>query len=157
MPIQDAGFRSVWLISLGLALLVGCTDKPTKPRAAMRIGPDAIDADAPQDFTQTASGLKYRILRKSDGPKPSDSSTIRVHYRGWLDNGNEFENSYSRGVASMFHMRENIKGWREGLQLIGRGGMIELEVPPALGYQDRRKDNIPPNSTLHFQIELLDL
>lgn len=153
-----AGFHSglLW-IALGVTLLTGCPESAKKPRVAPRFGPDVVDSDAPQEFTQTASGLKYRILRKSDGHRPAESATIRVHYRGWLDDGTEFENSYSRGVSTQFRMRDNIAGWREGLQLIGRGGMIELEVPPELGYGAQRKDGIPPNSTLHFQVELLDV
>ena len=119
------------------------------------VEPGPADADAPQDFTSTASGLKYRILRKSDGQKPVATDTVVVHYRGWLDNGKEFDSSYNRGQEIDFPLNGVIGGWTEGLQLIGEGGMIELEVPSELGYGGRgAPPDIPPNATLHFLVEL---
>jgi len=120
----------------------------------VEIGPD--DPDAPTECETTESGLKFRILRKSDGPKPAPENYVRVHYKGWLDDGTVFENSYKESRASTFKVEELIKGWGEGLQLVAEGGKIELELPPELGYGDESSDSdIPPGSTLHFVVELL--
>lgn len=114
------------------------------------------DKDAPKEFTTTESGLKYRILRKSEGKKPTATSTVTVHYRGWLDSGKEFDSSYKRGESISFPLKGVIPGWTEGLQLVGEGGMIELEIPAKLGYGDRGAPPvIPGGATLHFIVELI--
>ena len=117
--------------------------------------PGPSDPDAPEEFTATESGLKYRILRKSDKRKPAISNTVLCHYKGWLDDGTVFDSSYDRGEPIDFPLTGVIKGWTEGLQLIGEGGMIELEIPSELGYGEAGAGaSIPPNSTLHFIVEL---
>ncbi|MEX1228959.1 MAG: CocE/NonD family hydrolase [Planctomycetaceae bacterium] len=115
------------------------------------------DADAPQEFTTTDSGLKYRILRKSEGKKPTAKDTVEVHYHGWLDNEKVFDSSYDRGESIAFPLSGVIPGWTEGMQLVGEGAMIELEIPSALGYGPRGTPGgpIPGNATLHFLVELL--
>lgn len=115
------------------------------------------DPDAPKEFTGTPSGLKYRILRKSSGPKPGPTDRVKVHYRGWLDDGKEFDSSYNRGEPIDFGLNQVVKGWGEGLQFVGKGGMIELEIPGHLGYGPAGNRGIPPNATLHFVVELLDI
>lgn len=115
-----------------------------------------IDDDAPTEFTTTESGLKYRILRKSNRRKPIASSRIEVDYRGWLDDGTTFDSSYNRREPTSFSLSQVIPAWTEGLQLLGEGGMIELEVPSELGYGEAgNPPSIPPNATLHFKVELL--
>jgi len=117
-----------------------------------------VDEDAPEEFTQTASGLKYRIRRKSDGKKPTAADTVRAHYRGWIDDGTVFDSSYGRGAPTTFPLNRVIKGWTEGLQLIGEGGMIELEIPADLGYGAGGKPpKILPNATLYFLVELIEV
>jgi FKBP-type peptidyl-prolyl cis-trans isomerase FkpA len=120
-------------------------------------GAGEMDADAPEEFTRTPSGLYYRILRKSNGRKPHSIDRVLAHYKGWLNNGKQFDSSYDRGEPSEFPLTEVVPAWTEGLQLIGVGGMIELEVPPSLGYGPQPKSGIPPNSTLHFIIELKEI
>lgn len=118
--------------------------------------PLAMDAETPIEFTQTESGLKYRILRASDGQKPSAADQVTVDYAGWLDDGSEFDSSYNRGTPASFPLSGVIPGWTEGLQLVGEGGMIELEIPSELGYGERGAPGaIPPNATLHFKVELI--
>ena len=120
--------------------------------------PGPADADAPTEFTSTPSGLKYKILRKGNGEKPKASDTVTVNYRGWLDNGKEFDSSYKRGEAISFPLNRVIPGWTEGMQLVGKGGMIELEIPAKLGYGARGAGGaIPPNAQLHFLVELIDI
>ena len=125
---------------------------PPKP-----LEPGAVDKDAPEEFTTTESGLKYRIRRKSDGKKPTAANTVKVHYKGWFDNGEIFDSSYQRGKSIGFPLNQVIKGWTEGMQLVGEGGMIELEVPYNLAYGERGRPGIPPKSTLHFLVELLEV
>lgn len=123
-------------------------------RRALEPGPS--DPEAPVAFTETRSGLRYRILRVADGPRPRASDTVTCHYRGWLDDGMEFDSSYKRGEPSSFALNQVVDGWTEGLQLIGEGGMIELEVPSDLGYgPDGRPPQIPGGATLHFIVELI--
>ena len=119
--------------------------------------PGPVDSDAPVEFTTTTSGLKYRIRRKSDGKTPTAESKVKVHYRGWLDNGDVFDSSYAKREPTEFLLVKVIKGWTEGLQLVGVGGMIELEVPSDLGYGPSGNTGIPPNATLHFLVELLEI
>ncbi len=125
---------------------------------AFAVDPGPVDKDAPEEFSSTPSGLKYHIRRKSDGRKPRKTDTVKVHYRGWLDNGEEFDSSYKRGKPIEFPLNGVIPGWTEGMQLVGKGGMIELEIPSALGYGARGAGGvIPPNARLHFLVELLDI
>ena len=123
---------------------------PTLPKGA-----GDIDSTAPTAFTVTASGLKYRILRQGAGTKPAASQAVEVHYHGWLPGGKVFDSSYQRGQTISFGLQQVIRGWTEGMQLVGEGGMIELEIPSDLGYGPRGAGGvIPPNATLHFLVEL---
>ncbi len=156
------GFGCV--VSLGLTVTIGCyptLDRTRKPDPAIKVsetpapnGPTA--SEAPTDFTVTPSGLKYKVLRPSDGRKPKSGDRVMVHYKGWLDNGKVFDSSYDRGEPATFGVEQVIPGWTEGLKLIGEGGMLELEIPSELAYGARGAGkDVPPNATLHFQVELL--
>ena len=121
-------------------------------------GAGKIDEKAPKEFTTTASGLKYRILREGAGAKPKATQKVEVNYHGWLDNAKVFDSSYKRGESISFGLNQVIAGWTEGMQLVGKGGMIELEIPAKLGYGARGAgQDVPPNATLHFLVELIDL
>ena len=135
-----------------MSLKTGPEDKQEKAT------PGAIDSDAGQEFLETASGLKYRILRNTDGKKPTVSNKVTVHYKGWLDDGSIFDSSYRRNEKISFGLNQVIKGWTEGMQLVGVGGMIELEIPYQLGYGERGSPGaIPPKANLHFVVELFDV
>lgn len=122
---------------------------------AAELEPGPQDPDAPTEFTATKSGLKYRVLRKGDGAKPTADDSVTVHYKGWLDDETVFDSSYERGKTVSFPLGGVIKGWTEGMQLVGEGGMIELEIPSELGYGERgAPGSIPPNANLHFIVEL---
>jgi len=106
----------------------------------------------------TDTGLRYRVLKKGNGRKPTANNKVTVHYRGWLDNGTEFDSSYKRNAPATFPLRGVVPGWREGLQYVEKGGAIELEVPSVLGYGHRGSPpKIPGGATLHFYVELLDI
>ena len=155
---------------LSFLCLTGCAGSSSAPKEApVPTAPAAqspaasgdqgpTDADAPKEFTKTESGLKYRILRKSDGEKPTASNSVVAHYRGWLDDGTEFDSSYKRGEPTEFPLGGVIPGWTEGLQFVGKGGMIELEIPSDLGYGPRgMPPTIPGGATLHFIVELKEI
>lgn len=119
-------------------------------------GAGEISRDAPKKFTQTKSGLKYRILRAGKGVKPNATDTIEVNYHGWLPSGEVFDSSYERGESISFPLNRVIKGWTEGMQIVAEGGMIELEIPPELAYGKRGVPGaIPPDARLHFLVELI--
>ena len=125
---------------------------------ALPKGAGKIDNDAAKEFSETKSGLKYRILRRGAGAAPKATNSVRVHYHGWLDNGNVFDSSYRRNEDISFGLNQVIKGWTEGMQLVGAGGMIELQIPSDLGYGNRgAPPDIPPKATLHFLVELIEV
>ncbi len=138
-------------LALSLAVVAGCATRPS-------FSPGPADPDAPTEFTQTESGLRYRVTRKGSGDRPSPASTVKVHYSGKLADGREFDSSYRRGKPATFGLHEVVPGWTEGLQLVRPGGMIELEVPPELGYgSDGVPGTIPPGATLYFTVELFEI
>ncbi len=151
------------VVGLGLlVVVVGCSQPPVPPPAHLKLpilpaGVGKCDENAPATFTTTPSGLKYRMLRASEGAHPLSTQSVKVHYHGWLDNRLVFDSSYARGPIS-FRLNEVVPGWTEGLQLVGIGGMIELVIPSQLGYGDAGSaPDIPPHATLHFIVELLDV
>lgn len=150
------GSIAVWmLLVLASEVIVNAEDVALPKLPA---GAGAVDKDAPKAFEQTASGLKYRVLRKGDGAKPKAANTVKVNYHGWLDNGKVFDSSYARKEPISFPLMRVIPGWTEGMQLVGNGGMIELEIPSKLGYGDRGAGaDIPGGATLHFLVELLEV
>jgi|GEM_PF-2193802 len=131
-------------------------EKPPFPELPKTAG--KIDKDARQAFTETESGLRYRILRKGDGAAPQATDKVTVHYKGWLDDGTAFDSSYDRGDPATFGLNQVIRGWTEGMQLVGTGGMVELEIPFGLAYgENGRPPVIPQRATLHFLVELLEV
>ncbi len=104
------------------------------------------------------SGLVYESLRSGTGMPPRASDTVKVHYRGTLPGGKEFDSSYRRGIPAEFELGRVIPCWREGLQLMKLGGRARLTCPPGLAYgTEGVGDVIPPNATLTFEIELLGI
>jgi FKBP-type peptidyl-prolyl cis-trans isomerase len=122
-------------------------------------GAGKVDKDPPKTLTETESGLKYRILRKGEEKKkPKATNKVEVHYHGWLDNGKVFDSSYERKESIEFGLKQVIPGWTEGMQLVGEGGMIELEIPYKLAYgEEGRPPVIPPKAVLHFLVELIEI
>jgi FKBP-type peptidyl-prolyl cis-trans isomerase FkpA len=106
---------------------------------------------------KTETGLLYQVENPGTGAIPKDSDTVVVNYKGTLTNGSEFDNSYTRGEPLSFRLDGVIPGWTEGLKHINKGGKIKLVIPPALAYGKTSVPGIPANSTLVFNVELLDV
>ena len=104
----------------------------------------------------TASGLQYKVLKEGQGLSPKATDTVKVHYRGTLTNGQEFDSSYKRNQSISFRLNSVIKGWTEGLQLMKEGAKYEFYIPSELGYGERgAPPTIPPNAVLIFEVELI--
>jgi FKBP-type peptidyl-prolyl cis-trans isomerase len=106
----------------------------------------------------TASGLQYEVLTAGKGKSPKASDTVKVHYRGQLIDGTEFDSSYARNEPVSFPLDGVIPGWTEGLQLMKEGGKGRLVIPSDLAYGPGGMGNaIGPNETLVFEVELLEV
>lgn len=106
----------------------------------------------------TASGLRFESLRSGRGRSPTERDTVRVHYRGTLDDGREFDSSYWRGRPAEFQLDRVIACWREGMQMMRPGGKARLTCPPGTAYGRLGvAELVPPNATLHFEVELIDI
>lgn len=99
-------------------------------------------------------GVQYKVLLKSSGPMPTGKSTVKVHYRGTLINGKEFDNSFARKRPEVFRVNEVINGWQEALKAMPVGSRWMIYIPYELGYGTRACGNIPAYSTLIFEVEL---
>ncbi|WP_333495601.1 FKBP-type peptidyl-prolyl cis-trans isomerase [Kluyvera sp. CHPC 1.251] len=116
------------------------------------------DKFAKEKGVKTAkSGLLYKVEKEGTGDAPKDSDTVVVNYKGTLTDGKEFDNSYTRGEPLSFRLDGVIPGWTEGLKNIKKGGKIQLVIPPDLAYGKTGVPGIPANSTLVFDVELLDI
>ena len=106
----------------------------------------------------TESGLQYEVITEGGGDMPDIIDTVRVHYEGTLINGTVFDSSYMRGEPAQFPLRGVIQGWAEGLQLMSEGSKYRLFIPSDLGYGPMGAGpQIPPYSTLIFEVELLEI
>ncbi|MEN8194102.1 MAG: FKBP-type peptidyl-prolyl cis-trans isomerase [Bacteroidota bacterium] len=105
----------------------------------------------------TDSGLQYKVIEQGNGPKPKASDKVKVHYKGTLLDGTEFDSSYNRGQPAEFPLSGVIKGWTEGLQLMPVGSKYEFYIPSDLAYGPRGPQTIGPNQTLKFEVELLEI
>jgi len=104
----------------------------------------------------TASGLQYKVITAGSGPLPKESDTVKVHYRGTLLDGSEFDSSYKRNEAAVFPLKGVIKGWTEALQLMKVGSKYQIYLPSNLAYGEQGAGQmIGPNATLIFDVELI--
>jgi FKBP-type peptidyl-prolyl cis-trans isomerase FkpA len=106
----------------------------------------------------TPSGLVFRSLKDGNGATPSATDTVKVHYRGSFPDGKEFDSSYKRNEPTEFPLNRVIPCWTEGVQKMKVGGKAKLTCPATIAYGARGAGGvIPPNATLQFEIELLDV
>ncbi len=105
----------------------------------------------------TASGLQYQVLTQGTGAKPAASSGVKVHYKGTLIDGTEFDSSYKRGEPATLPLSGVIPGWSEGLQLMSVGSKYKFWIPAKLAYGEQAPPMIGPNQMLIFEVELIDI
>jgi len=112
----------------------------------------------PASSVAASPGLVYKSLREGTGASPTAADTVKVHYRGTLVDGTEFDSSYKRNSPATFPLGRVIKCWTEGVQKMKVGGKAELVCPPELAYGTRGAGSaVPPNATLRFEVELLEI
>lgn len=117
----------------------------------------ATKAAAESGAVKTDSGLVYKDISVGTGASPKLTDTVKVHYRGTLINGTEFDSSYKRNEPAQFQLTGVIKCWTEGLQRMKIGGKAKLLCPSDIAYGDQGKPPIPGGATLLFEVELLEI
>jgi len=168
---QAAGFAG-WkacvipclIVGMLLVLLLSACGPQTPATPTAR--PTAVEATpvkavaAEGNAVTAASGLQYIEIKKGDGPAPKLGEVVSVNYRGFLEDGTQFDNSYDRGQPFRFALGKGmvIPGWDEGIALMSVGGKAKLIIPPELAYGATGASGvIPPNATLIFEVELMDV
>jgi len=126
---------------------------------AIALANETIDKAAKEKgAVKTASGMVYRSIKDGSGKSPKANNTVEVNYRGTLPNGTEFDSSYKRNQSIKFPLSGVIPCWTEGVQMMKVGGKAQLVCPPELAYGARGAGRaVPPNATLIFEVELLDV
>lgn len=130
-----------------------------KAEANAKTGAEFLAANAKKEGVQTTkSGLQYQILKQGNGKSPKANSMVKVNYEGRLIDGTVFDSSIARNQPAEFQLSQVIQGWTEGLQLMKEGAKYRFFIPAQLGYgQIGSGDVIEPNSTLIFDVELLEV
>lgn len=173
---MTTAWRAHWALILALMLAGGCgrtspTEKtvpvegstaPNAPGVEATATSDALPGEAVDTtaIRKLTSGLEYVEIREGTGSPPDPGQTVVVHYTGWLKNGKKFDSSVDRGEPFEFTLGAGqvIKGWEEGVATMKVGGKRKLIIPPGLGYGASGVPGvIPPESTLVFDVELLDV
>jgi FKBP-type peptidyl-prolyl cis-trans isomerase FkpA len=139
-------------LTLTLALAACSLSAQAQPAS----DPLTAAADEP-GAVRSETGLIYRSLRDGTGNSPTAIDVVRVHYRGTLMDGKEFDSSYKRGTPASFPLTRVIKCWTEGVQKMKVGGKAQLTCPASIAYGDKGAGGgeIPPGATLRFEVELL--
>lgn len=130
-----------------------------RPYVAVLLAGFTLSAVAAGPAAETLpSGVTIERYKEGTGPSPTRTDVVRVHYQGTLADGREFDNSYKRGLPAEFPVRGVIPCWTEVLQLMKEGGAARITCPPQTAYGERGiPGTIPPNSTLTFVVELLEI
>jgi FKBP-type peptidyl-prolyl cis-trans isomerase len=160
-PVALAAAAALLLVACGYPDPVASTGSAattTQTTPTPAAGADDFNEGASKQVITLPDGLKYINLRTGDGALATASSTVRVHYTGWLASGKKFDSSRDRGQPFDVALGQGqvIAGWDEGIPGMKVGGRRKLIIPPALAYKDQGSPpTIPPNATLTFTVELL--
>ena len=123
-----------------------------------KAGKEFLEANAKKDGVKvTASGLQYQVITEGTGVKPTAEDRVKVHYTGTLLDGTKFDSSVDRGEPAEFGVSQVIPGWTEGLQIMPAGSKYIFWIPSGLAYGERGAGQIPPYSTLVFDLELVSI
>lgn len=151
--------KLIVLLLLAVAIAIpACSQKEANGIGVAQ--PNARPAAVNAETVKTASGLSYQEVRVGTGSAPVNGKQVKVHYTGWLENGTKFDSSVDRGEPFVFNIGvgQVIPGWDEGVISMKTGGKRRLTVPAKLGYGEQGAGGvIPPNATLIFDVELLDV
>ncbi len=121
---------------------------------------DELMGKLSEGFEETKSGLRYKVIQKGDGVQPENGQTVAVHYKGMFSDGEVFDDSYKRGAPIEFPIGKGnvIPGWDEGIMLLNKGDKARFVIPSQLAYGEAGAGGvIPPNATLVFDVELMDI
>ncbi len=151
------------LVLVSVLAVAGCGSDSTDavydaemPADAATSTDAAPSPDSDSGMITTDSGLRYEVLREGDGPSPTTSQRVTVHYRGTFPDGGEFDSSYERGEPTEFAVNGVVSGFAEALMLMKVGGHLRAHVPSELAYGEEGAGSvIGPNQDLVFEIELL--
>ena len=159
LVIAQLGGNKTEAIAANLPRTVATTTPPAGATLVADATPSIQAKAGDKKVNETPSGLKYVDLVEGTGEAPQTGQTVTVHYTGTLENGTKFDSSRDRGQPFQFRIGTGqvIKGWDEGVGSMKVGGRRQLIIPPDLGYGARGIGPIPPNSTLVFDVELLDV
>ena len=158
---------------LAIALLAGCNQYEAQKAASSSTGTPSTSASTPSTPAPAAaaaptggkvhklpSGLQYEDMVVGSGTMAEPGMSVSVHYTGWLTDGTKFDSSLDRNQAFQFQLGAGqvIRGWDEGVKGMRIGGKRKLTIPPDMGYGAAGAGGvIPPNATLVFDVELLDV
>jgi len=142
---------------------------PVPPNSDLKVLIELLDVKDPvvaemwdvdrSKIKTTESGLMYVIIEEGEGEIVTEGNVVTVHYSGFLEDGTKFDSSVERDESFSFVVgnKQVIPGWDEGIRFLKKGGKARFVIPPTLGYGDITAGKIPPNSTLVFDVELLDV
>src|SRR3546814_5590579 len=135
-------------------------EREAKAKTNASEGKAFLAANASKEgVTTTESGLQYQVLVEGKGPKPTAEDMVKVHYKGELLDGTQFDSSHERGEPAVFALQQVAPGWDEGVQLMPVGSKYKLWIPSELGYGETGTPGgpIPPTATLVFEVELIEI
>jgi peptidylprolyl isomerase len=129
---------------------------PTSPAQEKTVEKPVMPSLDSKEWAKQKSGLEIWDSKEGKGEVVKPNAKVKVHYSGWLTNGEIFDSSVVRGEPIEFPLNGVIKGWQEGIPGMKVGGVRRLKIPAELAYGDRAKGKIPANSTLIFEVEMLE-
>ena len=133
-------------------------DEKKEAEENVKKGDEFLASNAKKDGIKVLeSGLQYKVVSEGKGSQPKAEDRVKVHYKGTLIDGTEFDSSHKRGEPAEFPLNAVIPGWTEGLQLMKEGAKYMFYIPSKLAYGPRATGTIPANSVLVFEVELLEI